>query len=54
MARAERRVLLFDGDLGLANLDIQLGLMPKNDLGRRAGRTFELGPGCHLLRRRRV
>ena len=29
----ERRVLLFDGDLGLANLDIQLGLMPKQDLG---------------------
>jgi flagellar biosynthesis protein FlhG len=27
-----RRVLLFDGDLGLANLDIQLGLMPKQDL----------------------
>ncbi len=25
-------VLLFDGDLGLANLDIQLGLMPKQDL----------------------
>jgi len=29
----ERKVLLFDGDLGLANLDIQLGLMPKQDLG---------------------
>ncbi|MFH1805550.1 MAG: MinD/ParA family protein [Pseudomonadota bacterium] len=25
--------LLFDGDLGLANIDIQLGLMPKHDLG---------------------
>ena len=25
-------MLLFDGDLGLANLDIQLGLMPKQDL----------------------
>jgi flagellar biosynthesis protein FlhG len=24
---------LFDGDLGLANVDIQLGLMPKHDLG---------------------
>lgn len=33
MARAERRVLLFDGDLGLANLDVQLGLMAKTDLG---------------------
>jgi len=32
LARAGRRVLLFDGDLGLANLDIQLGLMPKQDL----------------------
>jgi flagellar biosynthesis protein FlhG len=27
-----RKILLFDGDLGLANLDIQLGLMPKHDL----------------------
>ncbi len=26
------RTLLFDGDLGLANVDIQLGLMPKQDL----------------------
>lgn len=33
MARAGRKVLLFDGDLGLANVDIQLGLMPKTDLG---------------------
>jgi flagellar biosynthesis protein FlhG len=27
------RTLLFDGDLGLANIDVQLGLMPQNDLG---------------------
>ena len=27
------KALLFDGDLGLANIDIQLGLMPKHDLG---------------------
>jgi flagellar biosynthesis protein FlhG len=33
LARAGRRVLLFDADLGLANVDIQLGLMPKLDLG---------------------
>jgi flagellar biosynthesis protein FlhG len=33
LAKAGSRTLLFDGDLGLANLDIQLGLMPKNDLG---------------------
>jgi len=32
-ARAGRRVLLFDADLGLANVDIQLGLMPEHDLG---------------------
>ena len=33
LARAGRRVLLFDGDLGLANVDIQLGLVPAHDLG---------------------
>lgn len=33
LAKSGRRTLLFDGDLGLANVDIQLGLMPKRDLG---------------------
>lgn len=33
LARRGKRVLLFDGDLGLANIDIQLGLMPTHDLG---------------------
>lgn len=33
LANKNRKVLLFDGDLGLANVDIQLGLMPKHDLG---------------------
>lgn len=33
LARLGRRVLLFDGDLGLANVDIQLGLTPERDLG---------------------
>ena len=33
LANAGRKTLLFDGDLGLANVDIQLGLMPKHDLG---------------------
>lgn len=33
LAQYNRNVLLFDGDLGLANVDIQLGLMPKRDLG---------------------
>ena len=32
LARMGRKVLLFDGDLGLANVDVQLGLMPKRDL----------------------
>ena len=32
LAYAGRRVLLFDGDLGLANIDIQLGLMPEHDV----------------------
>lgn len=33
LAELGRRALLFDGDLGLANVDIQLGLVPKRDLG---------------------
>lgn len=33
LARKDKRVLLFDGDIGLANVDIQLGLAPKRDLG---------------------
>lgn len=32
LARLGRKCLLFDGDMGLANVDIQLGLMPKHDL----------------------
>lgn len=33
LARQGRRVLVFDGDFGLANVDIQLGLAPRVDLG---------------------
>ena len=33
LARLGRRVLLVDGDLGLANVDVQLGLAPDRDLG---------------------
>ncbi|MGB0748016.1 MAG: MinD/ParA family protein [Magnetospiraceae bacterium] len=52
LARRGQRVLLFDGDLGLANVDIQLGLMPQHDLGgvlagklslNQASSTFEEG-----------
>jgi flagellar biosynthesis protein FlhG len=32
IAQTGKKVLLFDGDLGLANVDVQLGLMPKRDL----------------------
>jgi len=33
LARLGRRVLLVDGDLGLANIDVQLGIEPGIDLG---------------------
>ncbi len=33
LAKRGKHVLLFDGDLGLANVDIQLGLTPERDLG---------------------
>jgi flagellar biosynthesis protein FlhG len=33
LARMGKKALLFDGDLGLANVDIQLGLTPDKDLG---------------------
>jgi flagellar biosynthesis protein FlhG len=33
LSKKGKKVLLFDGDLGLANVDVQLGLMPERDLG---------------------
>ncbi|MFA5040230.1 MAG: MinD/ParA family protein [Bdellovibrionales bacterium] len=33
LAKAGKKTLLFDGDFGLANVDIQLGLTPEKDLG---------------------
>lgn len=32
LAQAGRRTLLFDGDLGLANVDVQLGITPRGEL----------------------
>ncbi|MBL8641783.1 MAG: MinD/ParA family protein [Alphaproteobacteria bacterium] len=32
LTKMGKKVCLFDGDLGLANVDVQLGLMPKRDL----------------------
>ena len=37
-----QRALLFDGDFGLANVDIQLGLIPKRDLGGVIAGRFRL------------
>ncbi len=33
LAKMGKKALLFDGDLGLANVDIQLGITPDKDLG---------------------
>lgn len=43
LSRQGSNVLLFDGDLGLANVDIQLGLMPEVDLGQVLSGQLELG-----------
>jgi flagellar biosynthesis protein FlhG len=43
LARLGRRVLLFDGDLGLANVDVQLGLDPGRDLGAVVAGRCRLG-----------
>lgn len=42
LARGGERVVLFDGDLGLANVDIQLGLTPAIDLGTALERQLPL------------
>ena len=42
LANLGRKTLLFDGALGLANVDIQLGLMPKHDLGAVIGGKLPL------------
>jgi len=43
LARAGRGVLLVDGDLGLANVDIQLGLLPGPDLSAVVSGALGLG-----------
>ena len=42
LARNGEKVVLFDGDLGLANVDIQLGLTPAIDLGTAIERQLPL------------
>ncbi len=46
LAQAGQRVLLFDADLGLANVDIQLGLLPQHDLGAVLAGQVPLAEGC--------
>lgn len=43
----KQKTLLFDGDLGLANIDIQLGLMVKNDLGSVVSGALSLNQVVH-------
>lgn len=33
LSRRDKKIALFDGDLGMANIDIQLGIVPENDIG---------------------
>jgi flagellar biosynthesis protein FlhG len=42
LAKLGQRVLLFDGDLGLANVDVQLGIQPGMDLGTALERHLPL------------
>lgn len=56
LARRGKKVLLFDADLGLANVNVQLGLVPSRDLGHFARGEASLeqvifeGPsGVHVL-----
>jgi len=43
----KQKTLLFDGDLGLANIDIQLGLLAKNDIGSVVSGTMTLNQVVH-------
>jgi len=46
LAQRGKRALLFDADLGLANVDIQLGLMPDHDLGGVLAGNVALEAAC--------
>lgn len=47
LAHLGKKTLLFDGDLGLANVDIQLGLMPDKDLTMVIEGQVSLGNCAH-------
>ncbi len=49
LARTGQRALLFDGDLGLANVDIQLGLQPEQDLSAALGCGQALGDAVQAV-----
>lgn len=46
LAQSGGRTLLFDADLGLANVDIQLGLMPEHDLAGVLSGHVAVGSAC--------
>lgn len=46
LALRGQKTMLFDGDLGLANVDIQLGLMPRHDLGSVITGKITLNQAC--------
>ena len=47
LSTLRQKTLLFDGDLGLANIDIQLGLMVKYDLGSVISGALSLNQVVH-------
>ncbi len=47
LAKQGKKVLLFDGDLGLANVDVQLGLVAKHDLNDVMEGTLSLSRAVH-------
>ena len=49
LARAGGRILLIDGDLGLANVDVQLGLTPHHDLAGVIGGVVPVRDAIHSV-----
>lgn len=47
LSALKQKTLLFDGDLGLANVDIQLGLMAKHDIGNVVSGSLTLNQVVH-------
>ena len=48
-AQAGKRTLLVDGDLGLANVDVQLGIAPETDLAAVIAGWVELDDAVNLV-----